>query len=206
MLDREALHVGFKNYGAMPGSSRRRISSPGKGRIDHDPLQYSRSAVPAVEGKVFMAASDFVTEKRVVPPHAILNLPGIRIEQKFMAVKPQSFCRIVSTVHTVSIYETWASFRQIAVPHLVGIFRHENAISFSPAGRVEKAQLYFFRALGKEREIHSFAVPGGSQRIGFTRPNYQPRMSCRCAYHERSGNCEKSPALPISTPTRAAPA
>src|SRR4051812_41253579 len=206
MLDREALHVGFKNYGAMPGRSRRRISSPGKCRIDHDPLQHSRSTVAAVEGKVFMAASDFVNEKRGVPPHAILNLPGIWIEQKFVTVKAQPFRGIVGTVHSISIYKTWTSFRQIAVPYLVRIFRHENAISFPPAGRVEKAQLYFFRALGKEREIHAFAVPGGSKRIGFTRPDHQPRMSCRCAYHERSGNGQKLPALLISAPTRAAPA
>src|SRR5438270_12148745 len=206
MLNREALHVRFENYGAMPRSSRRRISSPGKCRIDHDALQHSCRAVAAVEGKVFMAASDFVTEKRVVPPHAILNLPGIRIEQKFVTVKAQPFGWIVRTMHSISIYETWASFRQITVPTLVGIFRHQNAICFTPSRGIEKTQLDFFRALGKEREIHAFAVPGGSQRIRFTRPNHQPRMSCRYAYHERSGNCQKSPALLISAPTRAAPA
>src|SRR5947209_7491527 len=73
------------------------------------------------------------------------------------------------------------------MPHLVGVLGHENAIRLAPARWIEKAELYFFRALRKECEVNSFAVPCGSQRIRPARPNYQPRMPCGCAYHERSG-------------------
>jgi hypothetical protein len=57
------------------------------------------------------------------------------------------------------------------MPDLVGLPLHEDAHSHSVAALVEQAQIHPFCVFGKQREIYTFTIPAGTERIGLPRPD-----------------------------------
>src|SRR4029077_11032833 len=60
--------------------------------------------------------------------------------------------------------QSGARIGQIAVPDLVGAFRHLEALDLAPSRRIEQAELEPGGVGGKDGEIGAEAVPGGAQR------------------------------------------
>src|SRR3954453_2258244 len=116
---------------------------------------------------------DFVPEVRVMPFNAVSNLLRIRIEQQFVMIEAQPFFRIVRPADPVSIRQSWACFRQITVPDLIGLLANPNAVSLAPSGFVKKAELDALCVFGKQCEVNSLAIPGCAQGIRFSRPDSQ---------------------------------
>jgi hypothetical protein len=61
---------------------------------------------------------------------------------------------------------------QIAVPDLIGPLAKQDLVGFDAVCLVvEQAELDSVGALREQGEVHSFAVPRRSERIGLARPN-----------------------------------
>ena len=116
-----------------------------------------------------------VAEMRVMPLQSILNLLRIRVEQKFVVIKTHSLCSFVGPPHPKTIKRSGSSFGKITVPDQVRLLAHGDAVDFPAATLVKQAQRYGFCVLGKKREVHTFAVPCGAERIGPSRPDNQIR-------------------------------
>jgi hypothetical protein len=46
-----------------------------------------------------------------------------------------------------------------------------DARGLAAAALVEQAQFHLFRVLGKQREIYTFTIPAGTERIGLSWPD-----------------------------------
>jgi hypothetical protein len=72
----------------------------------------------------------------------------------------------------VAVMLTRPDLRQIHVPDVVGAFLDPDSVGFlSGVGVVEQAQLHRRGILGKQREVHSLAIPGGAKRVGMPGPD-----------------------------------
>jgi hypothetical protein len=78
-----------------------------------------------------------------------MDLLGVGVEKKFVGVISQSFRRFMSTVHTVSVDQARTSLGKVAVPDLVRLFRHLDAVSLTAARLSIEAQLDLLCMLGK---------------------------------------------------------
>src|SRR3954464_6102845 len=65
--------------------------------------------------------------------------------------------------------------------HHVGLLGELNAVRLPHRARIEQAQLNLLGMLGKERKVHAFSIPGGAQRIRFTRPDDTELLTCHLA-------------------------
>src|SRR5581483_2501777 len=103
----ETPDVYFVDDRSVPRSSGRRIRAPCECWIDDNAFHHSRRAVATIEGKIFIAMTNPITEMRVMPVHPILNLLCIGVQQKLIAIKTKTFCRIVRPVNPVSVNQAW---------------------------------------------------------------------------------------------------
>jgi len=92
-------------------------------------------------------------------------------------IEAQSFGGLVGSMNPISIKQFWPSFGQIAVPDLVGLLGHVDAVQFAPAGFVEEAEFDFLRMFGEDGEIDSFTIPGSAEGVGLARPNDGLRLN-----------------------------
>src|SRR5687767_3262237 len=74
--------------------------------------------------------------------------------------------RRIRSVHAIAVYRTGTGVGQIPVPHLVGVLRQRNPLELAFSRAVEKAQLYFRRIRGEEREVDAQPIPRRAERVG----------------------------------------
>src|SRR5205814_2893106 len=86
-------------------------------------------------------------------------------------IEAKSARGLVRSAHAISVEQSRAGFRKIAVPDLVGLLADANALNFAPAGIIEQAQVDAVGMFGKQGEVNAFAIPAGAQRIRLTRPD-----------------------------------
>src|ERR1700704_3624261 len=91
------------------------------------------------------------------------------------------FVRLVGTIGAITVDQAGARIGQIAVPDLVGVFRHLEALDLAPPRRVEQAELELGGVSGKDGEVDAESVPGGAQRIWRA-----GQQSIRPAHHAQS--------------------
>src|SRR5712672_188645 len=84
----------------------------------------------------------------------------IRVKQELEMVEPMSSLRFVWTICAIAVGQSRRRIRQIAVPDLVGVFRHCIARDLVPPRRLEQAQVDPFGMCGEHREIDTKPVPG----------------------------------------------
>lgn len=98
----------------------------------------------------------------------------------------------IGSIDPEPIMEAGAPLRQVDVPCLIGLLLQSNPMGFLRGIRpIEQAKIHRRGIFGEEGEIHPFAVPRGSQRIGSARP-YLHRTSFRlrlAAVHRRPIVC-----------------
>src|SRR6202158_794533 len=103
--------------------------------------------------------ADSVTERCIVPLQAVLDLLGVRIEQKLMPVESQSLGRIIRAMHPIAIAQPGTRFWQIAMPYLVRLFRQRHPMDFAPPGLVKQAEFELLRPFRGQSAVHSFSIP-----------------------------------------------
>ena len=121
--------------------------------------------------------SDAVAEVRVAPFQIAHNLFRISIEQKFLWIEAMALRWIVGPVDAVSINETGARFRQIAVPDLIGLFFYSDAVEFATTRLIKQTKFNRFGVFGEKSEVNAFAVPSGSEGIWLARPHNGFRLN-----------------------------
>src|ERR1700749_1720728 len=94
-----------------------------------------------------------------------LYLFAVRIEQKFIRVKPLASFRSVGSVGAVAVQLSGTHLRQITVPHHVSLLRQRHPRGLTLAQIVEQTQLNLVRVLGVQGEVHAFPIPGCAQWI-----------------------------------------
>jgi hypothetical protein len=107
--------------------------------------------------------ADGVAEKRVVPLELADQLACIRIDHQLVGIEPVAGIGLIGAVHPIPVQQSGTGIGQIAVPHLVGVFRQIDA-ALLLAGGVEKAELDSRRMRREKGEVHAQAVPGRAQR------------------------------------------
>ena len=95
-------------------------------------------AVTLVERQV-VAALHRVAENGRVPLQLSHVGAGVRIEQEFVVVEPVTLFGLVGSVHPKPIELAWFDLGEIAMEHLVGVFRHLDAVRLLLARGVEQA-------------------------------------------------------------------
>src|SRR5579871_392968 len=86
-------------------------------------------------------------------------------------VKSQTLGWFVWSVNAITVLQPGTCLGQIAVPDLVGLFLHMDAVQFASPGLVEQAEFDLLRVFRKECEINAFAIPVSAQRIWLSGPN-----------------------------------
>jgi hypothetical protein len=151
-----------------------RTSSPGE-RVVHDlALGQERSAVPGVERKVIVVGSHLIGEKRVVPVNAPPQRTRVRVDQELVGVEAVPLGRCVRSVDAVPVELPGAHVGSVEVPDLVGKLLQGQAGDLAATRFIKQAELDRFRVGGEEGEVGSAPVPGGSERVGLSRP--QPEV------------------------------
>jgi hypothetical protein len=74
-------------------------------------------------------------------------------------------------MHPVAVKQPGLLLRQVAVPDEIGLLRHDDALDFTPAMRVEQAQLDLCRMFREERKVNAVAIPRSAKGIGFAWPH-----------------------------------
>src|SRR5215475_1805473 len=116
-----------------------------------------------------------------------------------------AFGGAVRPVHAIAVQLSRPHFRQIHMPHLVGLFSHPDSFDLLVSVfAVEQTKLYTRRVFRKQREVYTRSVPGGSQRIGIARPYFhqEPRLS-RTLFFMLQRSAERCPNFPDSRRNRA---
>ena len=88
MPNGEAFDVNFVDDRAMPRCARRAIRAPSERRVNHHSFEHAGATVAAILGKVFVAVTDTIRKKGVMPLQGALNLLGVRIEEKLVVIEP----------------------------------------------------------------------------------------------------------------------
>ena len=149
----EPFDVEFVDDRFVPGGARRRVIAPVERGIDNAGERRQCGGVPRR------------IENRVVPLQPARDGPRMRIKEKLPRVEPMPASRIVRTMHAVAVDLPRLHAGQIAMPHLVGLFRERNPTRLRPGPwPIEQAQFHPCRVLGEKREIDATGVGGGAER------------------------------------------
>ena len=176
------------------------IVVPGEGGFDDAAFRHMPGAVPPVEGEVLARAADPVAVDHVVPPQLPGQRLGVGVEQQFVRVEAMSGGRVIRPVHAIAVELVGPRLRQIAVPHLVRVFRKRDARLLGLPGPVEQAQLDFFGMRREQREIDALAVPARAERIRQPGPHLRRGHSeCPCGAASRAD--DHGSAVKINTPS-----
>src|SRR5204863_152687 len=79
--------------------------------------------------------------------------PSVGVEQQFVGVEPVAGSGFVGAVNPIAVELAGARLGQIAVPHLIGVFRQRDARLFVLSRAVEEAQLDPIGMRREQREI-----------------------------------------------------
>src|SRR5579863_9922089 len=138
MANRESPNMHFVDDAFVPGSARWPVTTPGERGINHHGFEHAGCAVAPVERKVGILVPDAITEVGVAPLEIADDLFGVGIEKKLIWIEAMAFGRIVWTKDTIPVNESRPGLRQIAVPDLVGLLFHADAVQFSAPGLIEQ--------------------------------------------------------------------
>ena len=129
MSHRHAAHMRLEHDRLFPWHVRAAVVAPGEGGIDDAAFRHEAGAVAPVEGQVLALAprADAVAVMRIVPPDRALKRFRVRVEQQLVGVEAVSVLRAVGAVDAIAVKQIGPRVRQIAVPHLVGIFGEPDA-------------------------------------------------------------------------------
>src|SRR5579871_688206 len=125
---------------------------------------------------------DAVAEMRIAPLQVSDDLLRISVQQEFVRVEAQPFGGVIWPMDAVTVDQSRPCFGKVAVPDLISLFPDINALEFTSAGGIKETKFNFLRMLREKREVHTFAVPSGSKRIGFAWPD----DGLGTDYHRRS--------------------
>ena len=90
---------------------------------------------------------------------------GVGVEQQLVGVEAVPRLRLVGAVNAVAVELPRLDAFDVAVEHLVGVFRQLDAGDLLLARAVEQAHFHLLGIGGKQREIGPLAVPLGAARI-----------------------------------------
>ncbi len=135
----EPLHVGLVDHRLGPGHVRRPVVAPRERVVDHNRFRHRRRAVAPVEGEVGARREHAVAEQSVRPARLAEQRLGVGIDQQLVGVEAMPLGRLVGAVSPVAVEQARLHVRQIAVPDLVGAFRHLVAGDLPPAAGIEDA-------------------------------------------------------------------
>jgi hypothetical protein len=172
---RVAAHVQLVDHHVVPRHIGGAVVVPGEGRLGHLAFGHAAGTVAPVEREVVAPVADGVAEHRVAPAQASDDVAGIRIEQQLGRIEAMAFFGLVGTVHAITVQPSRPSLGQVAMPDVIGVFAHLDALGFAPPIGAEQAQLHLLGMLGEEREVDPFAVPCGAQGVRAARPDRADR-------------------------------
>src|SRR6185437_5009012 len=131
MLGCESRDVNVMNDRPVPRRTRRLITSPGKCRIHDDALLHAGGTMPTVKREIGISMSDLVPEQRIVPFQVISNLLRVWIEQKLVMIEAHALRRLIGSPKAKSVQKAGAGFRKVAMPDLIGLLMHVNAMKLT---------------------------------------------------------------------------
>ncbi|MCY1396843.1 hypothetical protein D9M71_118280 [compost metagenome] len=166
MAHAEAAHMGFINDRLVPRYADAVVVAPGVRRVDHLALGHEGRAVAFIEAEVGVGVADGVAEQRFGPFQLADQLFGVGVDQQFVGIEAMTVGRVVRTVDAIAVYQPGMSVGQVAVVDLVGVFGQFDAFELHLAAVVEQAQFNPGGVGGKQGEVDSQSVPGGTQREG----------------------------------------
>ena len=100
-------------------------------------------------------------------------------------IEAQSLGRVVRPVNAITILQARPCLGQVAMPNLIGLLPDVDPLQLAAPRLIEKTEFNFFRVFREKGKIHSFAVPGRPQRVGFAWPdddlvlNFRPSVGLR---------------------------
>ena len=126
----KTLHVQFVDNCFMIGNLWKLIFLPIERRIDHNTSRHKWHAVLTTKTQICIGMPHFVAKQRIVPMDGIRNCLGVRIDEKFIRIKPMSMFRFITAIDPVAIQLTWLQTRNINMPHMMGSFIHLDSFRF----------------------------------------------------------------------------
>jgi hypothetical protein len=167
---REPFDVQLVDQGLVPGAAARPIVTPGERRVDDRGQRRIRRAVPIVEREVVLPHAE--AEQGVVPAGCPSDNLGVRIHDDLVGVEAVTLVGRIWAMDPIAVELARTNVGKIPVPHHIGVLRERDRQRFRVGiRRVEQAELDACRMLGKNREIHAHAVPGGAERRRQARPH-----------------------------------
>ncbi|MNF82271.1 hypothetical protein D3C84_645740 [compost metagenome] len=162
----EAAHMGFIDDRLVPRHADAVVVAPGVRRVDDLAFGHEGRAVPFIEAEVGVGVADGVAEQRFGPFQLAHQLFGVGVDQQFVGVEAMAVGRVVGAVDAIAVDQSRMGVGQVAVVDLVGVFGQFDAFEFHLAGVVEQAQFNLGGVGGKQGEVDSQSIPGGTQRKG----------------------------------------
>ena len=127
--------------------------------------------VAIVERKILLRIANPIAEHRVGPRQVAADGLGIRIEEELVGIEAMALLGHVRPVHAIAVELAGRDVGQIAVPDLIGVFRHQDAMRRPRLPTwSEQTEFHARCMLGEEGEVDPAAVPRRPQRIGSPRP------------------------------------
>ena len=158
MLHRGAADVRFVNQRLMPRRPRWPIVAPGECRVQHRAQRTKCGAVALVKRQIITTGG--ISKQRIVPlPHAA-NCFGVRVQHNFIVIEAMTIVGFVGPVQSVAVELARFCIGEVAVPDHIGAFRQYDTRGFGRViVRIKQAEIYLGSMLGKDRKIHSRAIP-----------------------------------------------
>ncbi len=89
-----------------------------------------------------------------------------------VGIETETVAGVVGSVKTIIVELPGSHVGQIGVPDLVGLLLDREAPGLAPGrNMVKQAELHLFIVFGKEREMDTHPLPGGTQGVRISKPN-----------------------------------
>ena len=104
-------------------------------------------------------------------------------------------------MHAIAVELARPHVGQVTVPDQIGLLTQRHTVAFGSRDAVEQTQFDARGMGGKEGEVHSSPIPGGSQRIGATGPDshripvYDEGTLMRKCYRKKIFHCDARGAV-----------
>ena len=126
----KAFDVHFIDDGSFPGGSEQLVTTPGKGRCNHDRLGHIASVVPVVPGKIGRRVADTIPEHGIGPFDRPGDGLGVRIDEELGWSKSVSRLRFVRPVYAVAVVRSGPRFWQVHMPNVFCPLLDPNSMEF----------------------------------------------------------------------------
>src|SRR5262249_24138913 len=131
-----------------------------------------RSVIAFVERQVGAGVADLVTEQGIIPANVAADGLDVGVEDELSGGEAVAPGGLVRPVDARAVELPRLDVGQVDMPDLVGLFSQGDPLSFrGRLGRIEQTQLDLGSVLREKGEIDAGAVPGGTERIGSSRPD-----------------------------------